>query len=314
MANRQTCTRRNLLVIGLLGATMLLIVGSAVVETSSESWRLANPAGEVIPSGDIAEPLFQVRQITIVADGEKKRMAVRGVSVAEALAEVGLHLGDLDRVEPSLDSPLEAQTVITVTRVTTTEAVEYKRLAFREVRRANTSVNRGVTRVLQAGREGRQAIHYQVTLENGVEVSRTQVRTEVLQPQVDRVVEYGTVGTLSRGGVVLRYSKVIYVTATAYTSGYESTGKRPGHPQYGITFSGLPVQVGHIAVDRSVIPLLSSVYIEGLCEVSRGLSGQYLATDIGSAIRGNRIDIFFESLPEALRFGRRRMRVFLLTR
>jgi len=313
MANRQTSAKRFFLAMGLLGATMLFIIGCVSVETSSDPWQKPQPAGLAASSEDIAEPVFQLKQVVLVADGAERTKGVLGDSVAEALAEVEFDLGELDRVEPPLETRLGAQTVITVTRVTTKEEVEYKRLAFREVRRSNTTLNRGVTRVLQAGREGRQAIHYQVVMEDGVEVSRTRVRTEVLQPQVDRVVEFGTVGTLSRGGTVLRYTKVLYVTATAYTSGYESTGKRPGDPAYGITFSGLPVQVGHIAVDRSVIPLLSSVYVEGLCGVSRALSGRYLATDTGSAIRGNRIDIYFESLPEALRFGRRRMRVYLLT-
>ena len=34
----------------------------------------------------------------------------------------------------------------------------------------------------------------------------------------------------------------VKVTATGYTAGYESTGKKPGHPQYGITYSGVKVK------------------------------------------------------------------------
>jgi len=313
MARKQTGTKGLLLGLGLLAAATLLIVGCTVAGDNDEVWRLASPLGADAPA-DIAEPVFRVSQVTILVDGAVRRASVLGDTVAAALEEAGIKVAEIDRVEPSLDTLLEDQATIAVTRVTTQEEVVYKRLGFREVRRPSASVNRGVTRVLQAGREGREAQHFSVVLEDGVEVARTLVRSEVLQPQVDRIVEYGTVGTLSRGGNNLRYTKVIYVTATAYTSGAESTGKSPGHPQYGITFSGLPVQVGHIAVDPSLIPLLSKVYIEGLCEVSRALSGQYLATDTGSAIRGNRIDIYFESLAEALRFGRRRMRLYLLER
>jgi len=313
MANRQDYARGFILAMGLLGATMVFLIGCVSVETSSDFRQQINPAVVATWSEDLAKPVFQLKQIILVADGSERKLGVLGESVAEALAEVDFELGELDRVEPGLETKLQAQTVITITRVETKEEVEYKRLAFREIRRANNTLDRGVTRVIQVGREGRQSLHYQVLLEDGVEVSRRQVRTEVLQPQVDRVVEFGTVGTLSRNGTVMRYTKVMYVTATAYTSGYESTRKRPGDASYGITFSGLPVQVGHIAVDRRMIPLLSSVYVEGLDEVSRAFSGRYLAADTGSSIRGNRIDIYFESLPEALRFGRRRMRVYLLT-
>jgi len=127
-------------------------------------------------------------------------------------------------------------------------------------------------------------------------------------------VEYGTIGSLSRGGNTYRFTRVLYVIATAYTAGPESTGKSPGHPAFGITRSGLPVEVGHIAVDPDLIPLLSHVYVEGLCAFSAQFNGRYFATDTGSAIQGNRIDIYFERVEDAIRFGRRRMRVYVLAR
>lgn len=85
-------------------------------------------------------------------------------------------------------------------------------------------------------------------------------------------------------------------TLTAYTAGPESTGKSPGHPAYGITSSGVPAVEGvTIAVDPSVIPIGSRVYIEGL--------GYFVAQDTGSAIKGRRIDVFMNDLEEAMRFG-----------
>lgn len=93
------------------------------------------------------------------------------------------------------------------------------------------------------------------------------------------------------------------VKATAYTSGPESTGKRPGHPQYGITFTGVRAQQGRtIAVDPRQIPLGSMVYIHELGETR-------IAEDTGSAISGKRIDIYMESLTDALNWGVRPVRV-----
>jgi 3D (Asp-Asp-Asp) domain-containing protein len=87
------------------------------------------------------------------------------------------------------------------------------------------------------------------------------------------------------------------VTATAYTSGPESTGKLPGHPQYGITFSGTRAREGRtIAVDPRRIPLGSRVYIHELKEIR-------YAEDIGGAIRGNRIDLYMDDLSRALQWG-----------
>lgn len=93
--------------------------------------------------------------------------------------------------------------------------------------------------------------------------------------------------------------------ATAYTSGPESTGKRPGHPAYGITRSGLPTRPGVVAVDPDVIPLGSIVWVEGY--------GLAVALDTGPAIRDNRVDVWFEDVQTALAWGRREVWVGVLT-
>lgn len=101
-------------------------------------------------------------------------------------------------------------------------------------------------------------------------------------------------------------SKVFYATLTAYTAGYESTGKTPSHPAYGITASGAKVKENHtIAVDPDVIPLGSLVYIEGL--------GIRKAEDVGSAIKGKKIDVYIPDVEEALKFGvKKNVKVYVL--
>lgn len=87
----------------------------------------------------------------------------------------------------------------------------------------------------------------------------------------------------------------VKVTATGYTAGYESTGKRPGHPQYGITYSGVKVKrdkntLSTIAADPSVFPLGSILYIPGY--------GYGIVADIGSAIKGQKIDLYFATTQQ----------------
>lgn len=63
----------------------------------------------------------------------------------------------------------------------------------------------------------------------------------------------------------------------------------------GYTYTGTVATAGRtVAVDPDVIPLGSSVYIEGQ---------EYIAEDIGGAIQGNRVDVFFNSHADALEFG-----------
>ncbi|NOU71804.1 LysM peptidoglycan-binding domain-containing protein [Paenibacillus sp. LMG 31458] len=102
--------------------------------------------------------------------------------------------------------------------------------------------------------------------------------------------------------------KVLNTTLTAYTAGFESTGKKASHPMYGITFSGLKAKEGRtIAVDPAVIPIGSTVFIDGI--------GIRKAEDIGSAIRGSRIDVFMNDLNDAQEFGvKKNVKVYLLDR
>jgi 3D (Asp-Asp-Asp) domain-containing protein len=76
----------------------------------------------------------------------------------------------------------------------------------------------------------------------------------------------------------------------------------------GRTASGRMVSRGLIAADPSVLPLGSRVRLE-----HPGYSGEYLVADTGGAIRGRRIDIWTPSTGEAMRFGRRTVKLTVLS-
>ncbi|WP_305753145.1 3D domain-containing protein [Paenibacillus zeirhizosphaerae] len=85
------------------------------------------------------------------------------------------------------------------------------------------------------------------------------------------------------------------VMATGYTAGYESTGKGPKHPLYGITYSGVKVQrdknsLSTIAADPKIFPLGSILYIPGY--------GYGIVADTGSAIKGKKIDLYFSTIKQ----------------
>ena len=94
--------------------------------------------------------------------------------------------------------------------------------------------------------------------------------------------------------------RTITVTATAYTA---SCAGCSGTTATGINIKANP-NARVIAVDPSVIPLGSKVYIKGY--------GEYTAADTGGAIKGNRIDVFIPSEQAALNFGRKQLTVTIL--
>ncbi|MCF8565384.1 3D domain-containing protein [Alicyclobacillus tolerans] len=91
---------------------------------------------------------------------------------------------------------------------------------------------------------------------------------------------------------------------TAYSLDEHSTGKTPGSPGFGITYSGTRAKVNRtVAVDPRVIPIGTPIYIEGL--------GWRLAEDTGGAVKGRHIDVLLNSEREAYRFGvKRHIRVY----
>ncbi|ALS75531.1 hypothetical protein AUC31_10095 [Planococcus rifietoensis] len=94
--------------------------------------------------------------------------------------------------------------------------------------------------------------------------------------------------------------KEFYVSATAYTA--SCTGCS------GITATGINLKANPglkvIAVDPSVIPLGSKVWVEGY--------GNAIAGDTGGAIKGNKIDLFMPNRSDAIAFGRKQVKVKIL--
>ena len=93
-----------------------------------------------------------------------------------------------------------------------------------------------------------------------------------------------------------QYSAIMSMEATAYLP-TDGNGE-------GITAMGIPATYGVAAVDPSVIPLGSRLYVPGY--------GEAIAADTGGAIYGYRIDLCMESYEEAMAFGRRVITVFVL--
>lgn len=106
----------------------------------------------------------------------------------------------------------------------------------------------------------------------------------------------GGQSTKNSNGAPSKYSKVLTVEATAYSS------QDPGNGNY--TATGSRLKKGIVSVDPRLIPLGKKLYIEGY--------GYAVADDVGGAIRGHRIDLAYDSRSEALQFGRQTVKVYVL--
>lgn len=116
----------------------------------------------------------------------------------------------------------------------------------------------------------------------------------------DGVVGKETLLCLGRAGSAegnpSRYSRSLNMSASAY-SAYD--GGNSNH-----TYGGNLVHKGLVAVDPTVIPLGTRLFIPGY--------GYAIADDIGGSIKGNKIDLAFDSHGEAMQFGRQNVIVYIV--
>jgi 3D (Asp-Asp-Asp) domain-containing protein/LysM repeat protein len=109
-------------------------------------------------------------------------------------------------------------------------------------------------------------------------------------------------------GETLEFVKVLDVKATAYSDSSEENKWGP------VDYFGNPLKLGTIAVDPKVIPFGTRVYITGYNFDGLPKGGLIAtATDTGSAIKGNRIDIFVPGKRSYVAtFGVQDVKVYIL--
>src|SRR5581483_4893136 len=137
------------------------------------------------------------KRVTILVDGERRVIETQASNVGQVLQEQNITLGDQDRVEPPDYTPLERAATIKIVRVavkteTTREPIEFERQYVRE-----ENLPEGQVRVSRLGANGTAEIDYQVTYEDGREVSRREIARRVLQAPTDEILLIGTQGAVA---------------------------------------------------------------------------------------------------------------------
>lgn len=250
--------------------------------------------------------------VNIYADGKQQTLMTYKDTVKETLEGTPFRLGENDKLYGvSLDDKIVKDMNIKIIRVRTEVVDEDTALPFKVVSRENNKLDKGTEKVVREGKEGTLRKSYEVVKEDGIEVAKKLLSEAIVATPIDKLIELGTVlnHKTSRGEIV-RYKKVMNMRATAYTASFKDTGKRPGDPGFGITRSGIKARRGVIAVDPRVIPLGTKVYVE-----VAGKTPDYgfaLAADTGGAIKGDLIDLYFDTQEVVDAWGVKRVKVYIL--
>jgi uncharacterized protein YabE (DUF348 family) len=269
-----------------------------------------NPGDEVKPGPEarvyegMAIQIIRGFSVVIKRAGTAMNFATTAKPVGEVLLAAGIKTGADDRIVPSPDYIVKPNQIIRVIGVTTNTITRQVVLNPATELVKDGNMDRGDQKIIRQGEPGLAERKVKEIYEDG-RLSRTVTLAEkILKPVKNTVIALGikpVVRVLETSRATYRYVEMRVMEATAYYPGPESCGI---YARNGRTYTGKKAGFGTVAVDKRIIPLGTKLYIEGY--------GYAEATDIGAAIKGNRIDLCFETYREAEMFGRRKVKVYIL--
>jgi uncharacterized protein YabE (DUF348 family) len=237
--------------------------------------QLTPPPDTPLTPGLVAS-LTRSQPITIQTQSGEVTTRSSASTVGGALQAAGLSLQGLDYSLPLPDDPIPSNRKISLVQVTEQVLVEQSPIPYDTQYQPDSSLDLDTQAVLQAGEYGLNDQRVRVRFEDGVEITRT-IDTEWVarQPQ-PQIIGYGTnvvMHTTTVDGTTIQYWRSLSMYATSY------------HPSEvgDTTASGLPLQKGVAAVDRSLIPFYTQLYIPGY--------GEAVAADVGGGVIGRWIDL-----------------------
>lgn len=241
--------------------------------------------------------IAKYKTITLKIGDKEEKKKVLSDTIEDLMKELGIELDEHDVVTTKPANEIVDKGIVGIERVDKRQFSKTEEIPYESEVIENNEMYQGETKVIQAGVKGEQIHTMQNVYVNDKLVSIENLDTEVVKEPVKEIVHKGTKEVEGLNG--RKVKKVIVMQATAYDP---SAGSK--------TAMGTRARVGAVAVDPRVIPLGSKLYIESMDGFPT--YGFATAEDTGGAIKGNRIDLFYSTNAQALRFGRRNVKVYVL--
>jgi len=249
--------------------------------------------------------------VTVRVGDEETRLDVVGKTVADALMAAGANVTPDAQVTPPLETKLRADMVITApqrfTRVKTHDVI----MPFETETFSDSSLPRGTRQIIVAGATGLKMQVTKSVVADGVEGEPEITAEKTITPPVAQLEALGPGVSAKAAGearlIPAKHGASSKKPQTGRRMRLVSTAYSPDEPGGGggpSTAMGRPAVFGVAAVDPRVIPLGSRLYVVGY--------GYAMAYDTGGAIKGDRIDLCFDTGEECERWGRKPVTVIVL--
>lgn len=254
------------------------------------------------------------QEIHVASNGETYTVTTRHETVDNLLRrmEIAPTTEDMIILDPenglsiTVDDELQIERKETVDTTYNTERV------------LNPLLEKGTEQVKQEGVAGTVIQTYTDTYRLG-KVADTELIDETADTAVTEIIEYGSlVYSVDRDDYIVSQHPneegsggyLTFASGDTMTYGYVTTCNATAYSGGWGTASGYPVGVGNIAVDTSVFPFGTRMYVETVD--GSWVYGMAVARDTGSGINGYELDLWFTSYDTACSFGRRDCTVYVL--
>ncbi len=258
------------------------------------------------------------QDVTIHYRGEVISTVSHGETVGELLTRLNISLTDNDTVSQPLDLSTYDGMELRVDEVLRLEQTYTSTISHDVTYCYDDTIPQGTEAVLVEGSDGQLTCTATVTYVNGQEISRVVQSQNVTLLPVTEIIAVGSapVEQIDPGsmpifgedtitlpsGEVLTYSGTMQVVATGYHK------SNPGCDDW--TSTGTWARVGAIAVDPRMIPYGTRMFI--VSNDGAYVYGLATAEDCGGSIKGNRVDLYFDSNYECYQFGIRNCTIYFL--
>lgn len=268
---------------------------------------LVRPPLEARLTAGMSVHLAKAKSVHLVLDGKEQTLYTRADTVADILRLLGIELGPDDVVSLPLDTRVENGLSLTIALTREVEETVEQPIQPPVVYETDPTLPPGSVRIIP-GREGIRVLRFRVTYKNGQEVARVQLpgvtvaREPVPTRHISGPPSAGPSAPLDAPDYSGPYKRKITVVTTWYNASHG--GKSRDDPSYGITATGVRVDKGICAVDPSVIPLGTWMYIPGY--------GLCLAADVGGGVKGYHVDLGFPESVGDPGWGKRILDIYIL--
>lgn len=246
--------------------------------------------------------------VDIVFDGTVKRVVSSEQTVGDVLAAEGITYGKTDKVYPELDTIVSKDMEIRVVRIAEEEITETLIIPYAKEVKQVSEWEVGKEVLTQNGADGEKTRKIKITYEDGVEKKREVIEEKIVKPVVNEILSVGAIDTrVVPGGETISFNKMLVMKATSYTDDIACTGKIGGNTATGTKPRRIPGggRWSTVAVDPKVIKLGTKLWVEGY--------GFAIAEDVGGAVKGNIIDLFFtRGSEEYARWSTHKVKVYIL--